>query len=307
MQVNVLGATGGAGRAIARAAVAADLDVVAVNRSGVADAGRPLAADLSDADGARRAVAGADVVVMAAQPPYHRWPQEFPAMLDRVLAATEARGARLVMVDNLYAYGPTPGPISEATPHRATDRKGRVRIEMLETLLEAHRAGRVRVAVGQASDYFGPDAANSSLTALAVAPVAGGADTARWVGSLDVPHAVAFLPDVARAYVTLITDERADGRPWVLPHTGAPTGRAFIDALARSAGRAITPKVLPVWMLRLAAPVHVHSRELLGIAHQWTKPWTVDASAFESTFSTFSATPLDEAVGLALGPEVSAP
>jgi nucleoside-diphosphate-sugar epimerase len=263
--------------------------------------GRPLAADVTSDDGARAAVVGADVVVMAAQPPYHQWPEAFPPMLDRVIGATADASAKLVMVDNLYAYGPGAMPISEASPRSATDAKGRVRSEMLGSLLAAHEVGRLRVAVGQASDYVGPHAARSTITALAVDPVANGGDVARWVGSLDVPHAVAFLPDVARAYVSLVTDDRADGRAWILPHVGAPTGREFIAALATAGGRPIEAKRLPIGMLRVAAPFHRDSRELLGIAHQWTDPWTVDASAFEGTFGPFERTSLDEVAVAVLG------
>lgn len=306
MRVNVIGATGGAGRAIAEALVEADLDVVGVDRSGSSPVGRTIGADITTDDGARAAVVGADTVVMAAQPPYDRWPEEFPPMLDRIVNATAEASAKLVMVDNLYAYGAAVMPISEETPHRATDAKGRVRSEMLRSLLAADGAGRLRVAIGQASDYIGPQPARSTITALAVDPVAAGKGAARWVGSLDEPHAVAFLPDIARAYVTLVTDDRADGRAWVLPHVGAPTGREFIAALATAAGRPIEPKRLPVWMLRLAAPFHQDSRELLGVAHQWTAPWTVDPSAFEATFGRFERTSLDDAVAATLhGPRLA--
>jgi hypothetical protein len=54
-------------------------------------------------------------------------------------------------------YGPnSPQPMTEETPQRATGRKGRARIVMAARLLEAHRSGRVRVAIGHSSDYYGP-------------------------------------------------------------------------------------------------------------------------------------------------------
>ena len=40
------------------------------------------------------------MVYMAAQPAYHRWAEEFTPMLETVIAATAAAGAKLVMVDN---------------------------------------------------------------------------------------------------------------------------------------------------------------------------------------------------------------
>jgi nucleoside-diphosphate-sugar epimerase len=293
----VLGASGGAGHAITLALHDAGHVVRAVNRSGSADVPdgvQRVSADITTEEGARRAMAGADVVYMAAQPPYHRWPQEFPAMLDRVIAAVPD-GAKLVMADNLYSYGPAAGPMSESTPERAADAKGRVRREMAQHLLGVHRDGRIRVAIGRASDYFGPRAENSGITALAIEPVTTG-KALRWVATLDAPHSAAYLPDIARAYVALGTREEADGAVWILPHAPAVTGGQFLALVNQCLPEPLRTGVVSPTMLRLAAPFHRISRETLGILHQWAQPFVVDDSAFRSTFGPFEVTPLDEAV-----------
>lgn len=293
----VLGASGGAGNAIARALHEAGHHVRAVNRSGVADVPDGIdqvAADIATPEGARRATNGADVVYMAAQPPYHRWPQEFPPMLATVIDAVPD-GARLVMVDNLYSHGPGASPMSEATPERATDAKGRVRQEMARTLLDTHRSGRIRVAIGRASDYVGPRADVSAITALAIEPVATGG-TLRWTATLDAPHSVAYLPDIARAYVLLGTRDEADGRVWILPHAPAVTGRQFLDLVNAALPQPQKTGVISATMLRLASPFHRISRETLGILYQWSEPFVVDDTAFQTTFGPFAVTPLDEAV-----------
>lgn len=205
----VLGAGGGAGNAIAIALNEAGMAVRGVNRRG--DAPLPaeverMAADITTAAGAGAAVSGASVVYMAAQPAYHRWSQEFPAMLESVIDACGREGTRLVMVDNLYTYGPGAGPMGEDTPERATDKKGVVRRRMTEMLRAADGAGRVPVAIGRASDYFGPRADNSGITAIAIAKAAAGKKPS-WMLELDVPHSVAFLPDVAMAFVSLGTSD----------------------------------------------------------------------------------------------------
>ena len=295
----VLGSTGGAGNAIARALFDAGLRVRAVNRSGRADLPEGIelmAADITTSNGIARAVEGASVVYMAAQPPYHRWPEEFPPMLEGVIDATAATGAKLVMVDNLYGYGPGAGTITEQTPERAADSKGRIRRQMTDVLLEAHRSGTLRVAIGRASDYFGPRADNSSITALAIEPVADG-KTIRWTGSLDAAHSVAYLPDIARAYVTLGTSDRADGEIWILPHPAPLTGRAFLDLVNGALPQPVKTGLLSKAMLRLAAPFHKISKEMLGILYQWTEPFVVDDSKFRTAFGSFEETPLEEAVG----------
>ena len=50
-------------------------------------------------------------------------------------------------------------------------------------------------------------------------------------------------------------------------------------------------------MLRLAAPFHKISREMLGILYQWTEPFVVDDSKFQATFGPFEVTPIEVAVG----------
>jgi nucleoside-diphosphate-sugar epimerase len=294
----VLGSTGGAGNAIARALHDSGLQVRAVNRSGRADLPggiELMAADITKDEGVARALERAAVVYMAAQPQYHRWPQEFPAMLERVIGDTAAAGAKLVMVDNLYGYGPGAATMSEKTPERATDTKGRVRRRMTEMLLTAHRDGKLRVAIGRASDYYGPRADNSGITALAVEPAAKG-KTIRWTARLDVPHSPAYLPDIARAYVVLGTSERADGEKWILPHQAPVTGRQFLELVNDVLPRPLDTGLISKTMLRMASPFHKISKEALGVVYQWTEPFVVDDSKFLSTFGPFELTPIEEAV-----------
>ncbi len=147
----VLGASGGIGRALVRELARRGHPVRAVHRRGGAtDPPRgvaALAADVATAEGARAACAGAAVVHHCAQPPYHRWAQEFPAMNEAVLAGAVAAGAKLVVADNLHTYAPSRGPLTEDAPQRPTSRKGTVRLALTTRLLDAHRAGAVRVAL----------------------------------------------------------------------------------------------------------------------------------------------------------------
>ncbi len=293
----VLGASGGAGNAIARALLDAGIPTRAVSRSAapLPEGIAVVEADITDPGELTNAIEGSSVVYMAAQPAYHRWPEEFPDMLEGVIAACASIDAKLVMVDNLYAYGPGHERLTPSTPHTASDTKGVLRRQMQERLMSTHAAGTLRVAIGQASDYYGPRSDNSSVTALAVAPV-GGSGSLRWVGSLDMPHSVAYLPDIARAYVVLGTSDAANGAAWVLPHGEPVTGRQFIDLVnanleePRKAGR------VSKLMLRVASPFHAISKETLGVAYQWTDPWIADDSAFQATFGPFTTTPLEVAV-----------
>ena len=95
--------------------------------------------------------------------PDTQWPERFPPLQRGVLAAAERTGALLVSLENLYGYGPASGsPMTEDLPLAATGVKGRTRAAMTAELLAAAAAGRARIAIGRASDFFGPGVTEGS-------------------------------------------------------------------------------------------------------------------------------------------------
>src|SRR5829696_8907080 len=155
----VLGASGGTGSALVRELAARGCRVRAVTRGGTADAAEEVervATDVGSGEGARRACEGAAFVYHCAQPEYTQWPELFPPMTQAILDGAAEAGAKLVFADNLYAYGPPDGPMTEQMPQRAGGRKGRIRVAMAEAVLRAHAEGRLRTTIGRSSDYYGP-------------------------------------------------------------------------------------------------------------------------------------------------------
>jgi nucleoside-diphosphate-sugar epimerase len=201
----VLGAAGGTGSAVVRELAARELRVRAVTRGGAGDMPQgveQVAADVGKTEGARRACEGAAVVYHCAQPDYRKWPELFPPMTQAVLDGAAEAGTKLVFADNLYMYGPPDGPMTEETPQRAERRKGRTRIEMAAALLRAHAEGRLRCTIGRSSDYYGPRGTGTTAGDNVMKPALRG-KRARWLGSLDQPHTLNYLEDMARALVTL--------------------------------------------------------------------------------------------------------
>ena len=293
MTAVVLGAAGGIGAHVVEALLAQGRSVRAVTRTAtpLSDGVEPVLADLRDPAALRAAVAGADVVVHAAQPAYTRWPQEFPALTAAIADAAE--GTRLVFADNLYGYGPVDGPLTEDLPGAATDVKGRVRVAMAEDLLRRHRAGRLEVVLGRASDYFGPRGTNTTAGDTVVPAVIAGR-TVRVVGATGVPHSWSYLPDVGRALAMLV--DAPAGRAYHLPVGPPCSQQELADALARAAGRdRARLSALPGPLHRVLALGHPMLRELLGTRYQFTAPFVVDDSRFRREVGPFAPTPLDEA------------
>jgi hypothetical protein len=99
---------------------------------------------------------GAQVVYHAVGADHGHWAESLPPIMTGLIHAASSTRARLVYADNLYAYGPVDGPLTEALPVAAKGANGRLRAELANTLLDAHRSGKPQATIGRASDFFGP-------------------------------------------------------------------------------------------------------------------------------------------------------
>jgi nucleoside-diphosphate-sugar epimerase len=294
----VLGSNGGTGSAVLEELTRRELPARGVTRSGTGfepQGAELLRADVTDPGALATALAGAAVVYHCAQPAYTRWPQEFPPMNRSVIKASAAVGAKLVFADNLYLYAPGTNPMREDSPATAQGKKGRTRVELAAELLRAHADGTLRVAIGRSSDYFGPRGLDSSLGERVFAWILRGKKLS-WLGSLDQPHTVSYLPDMARGLVTLGTEDGADGQVWHLPAGPAVTGREFLTAVCDAADEPRHFSAVPPAMLRIAGIFNPLIREIKETTYQWTRPWIVDTAKFRSAFGPFVETPLADAV-----------
>lgn len=298
MRITVLGATGGIGRAVTDELVSRGHDVVAVNRSGNGDIPGVVdhrAADLHDRAATTQAVAGSDVVVLAAQPPYPQWVDQWPTMLDHALAATGAAGARLVFTDNLYAYAPADAPLTEDSPEHATDMKGALRRRLGRRLLDAHRSGQIRAAIGRFSDYYGPRGINGTPYILGIDAGLRGRKM-RGLVDLDQPHTYHYLPDAARGFATLVEHPGADGRVWMLPAAAPITQRTLLGLVNDHLDVPVRIGVVSPLMLRLAGLRDPMVRETRSVTAQFDRPWVVDATRFVDAFGAVGVTPHQQAV-----------
>ncbi|MET7303000.1 NAD-dependent epimerase/dehydratase family protein [Embleya sp. NPDC005575] len=294
----VLGAGGAVGGAVVDELVARGRRVRAVNRSGaptVPDGVEVHRGDITTADGAGAACAGGAVVYHCAAPAYTRWASEFPPMTDAIRRGAAAAGAKLVFADNLYMYGPVSAPMTEDMPYAAGFPKGRVRAEMARSLLAAHEAGELRVALGRASDYYGPRGVNSTVGETVFGAAVQGR-VARWVGPLDQPHSFSYLPDFARGLVVLGEDARADGHAWHIPTAEPVTGRQFLDLLFAELGRPDKSAAVGHTLQRVLGLVNPTVRALGETWYQRDRPFVVDAGRFTETFGPLPATAHAEAI-----------
>ena len=298
MSLYVVVGFGPAGAATARLLVEKGHSVRVVTKSGRSpEAGiEHLALDATDSERLIEASQGAVAIYSCAAPPYHRWTSDWPPLASSLFAAAEATGAVLVMLGNLYGYGPVDGPMTEKLPLAATGPKGRLRAALWEQAQRLHEQGRIKAVEVRASDFFGPGVTDGGHLAARVVPRLLSGKPVSTLGDPDAPHSWTYVPDVARTLVEIAGEERAWGRAWHVPTQPALSTREMVDRLAAQARtgpvavRRLSPAVLGV-----AAVFSPLLRALKEIRYQFDRPFVVDSSAYEAEFAA-RATPLDEQI-----------
>ena len=213
-----------------------------------------VAADVLDADSLATACAGSEAVICCIGFPNDSriWRKKWPKAMENQLAACEKAKARFVFADNLYMYGPQTGILKEDMPLTDFGRKPQLRAEITKLWQEAHAQGRVQAVAVRASDFYGPDVATSVLSVHVVKNLlAGKAAIAPY--PVIFPHDITYVPDFARALVTLLdAPAEAYGQASHVPNAPTKTHRALIERAAALIGVEPQMRVIPEFLLQLA-------------------------------------------------------
>ncbi len=240
--------------------------------------------DILDREAVRRAADGVAACVIAVGFPYDSrvWRIAWPRAMRNVLAACAAADARLVFIDSLYQLGPQRGACDEDTLPVASGIKQGIRAEVTELWMSAR--GRVPVAALRCPDFYGPAVSNSHLGALGLARLARGRAAVLMVPP-DIPHDFAYVPDIARAAVTLLdAPEDAYGQAWNMPCAPTLTPRAILALGAAASGRRPAVRAIPFRLLPALGLVSRMAREVADIGFTWDRPYRVDAGKFGRRF-----------------------
>lgn len=299
--LHVIFGSGPIGQAVAQQLLERGAAVHLINRSGRTPAipgVEVIAADANDREATRRLCQGAAVVYQCAQPAYQRWVEEFPALQASILEGAAASGARLVITDNLYMYGEVAGPIHEGLSYAATTRKGRVRGQMAQAALAAYRAGKVQVAIGRGSDFFGP-AALGSVVGERIFPNILQGKAVSATGNPDLPHTYTYTEDFARALILLGERDEAPGSAWHVPNAETLTTRQFLTLAYQLAGHPPRIGSMGKLMMMLGGLFIPEAREMVEMMYEFEQPFIVDSRPFSNTFG-MQATPLSDSLAATL-------
>lgn len=245
-----------------------------------------LTYDVSQKYQAREALQGANTVYQCAGPPYSKWAEQFPHLIEGVIEGARYNNARLVVGDNLYMYGEVSDPLKESFPYKATTKKGIVRAKAAKHLLDAHYRGGVEVSIGRGSDFFGPHVLNSTIGRVFPNIIKGKKATV--IGDPDQPHTYTFIEDFGKALVILGENDEAFGQVWHVPNAKTLTTRQFLAMAFEESGYKPKINAMGKNTLKLGGLFNTNAKEVTELLYQFEKPFIVDDSKFIEAFGDCS-------------------
>jgi nucleoside-diphosphate-sugar epimerase len=212
--------------------------------------------------------------------------------MTNLVAACRDQRARMVFVDNLYMYGPQTDPLREDMPLTDYGVKPSVRSDVTRIWQRASKAGELLVAALRAPDFYGPGVAQSHLGETAFGSIARGKNPTL-VLQPDIPHAFAYVPDIARAVVTLLdAPDDAFNQVWHVPCASVRSPHQILELGAAAFGTKLKIVALPLWLLPLLGVVSPTLREFREMGFVLGRPYQVGARKFSQRFWS-DATPFE--------------
>lgn len=301
----VLGASGGMGYALVKELIKAGVSTVAFARN-KSKLERLFHSDLTEGqlevkvgdafnpDDLARACEGVEYIFYALNIPYYEWEERYPVLLRNVLTAAKRSNSKVIIVDNIYAYGASPGhPVSEDTPKQPHTKKGRIRLKLENMALEAHQQG-TPVLIAHFPDFYGPNAESTLLNYTLRAVHAG--KKGDYIGKQDIPREFIFTLDGARTLIQLAKLDQAYGQNWNIPGVGLVTGDEIQTILKELTGYDKKLRTITKPMIAFLGLFNPMMREMVEMMYLNAEPVILDGSKLQGVLESIPQTSYKEGI-----------
>ena len=295
----ILGSTGTIGKGLAKSLTEYTNKIRLVSRNPIKinESDELFPADLLDRDQVFKAVENSEVVYLTAGLQYkiEVWRTQWPVVMKNVIDACETQKARLVFFDNVYSYGFVNKWMNEETPLKPTSKKGEVRKQLNEMLLNEIEGGKLEAMILRAADFYGPDTPFSVFNIMVLENCKKG-KKAQWLIDDKKKHSFIYTPDAVKAMALLGNTKSAFNQVWVLPtDKNALTGKELIETSAKAFGVKPGHMVLSKWMVKALGFVIPELKESYEMLYQYENDYLVDSSKFDKAFD-FKTTSYEDGI-----------
>jgi nucleoside-diphosphate-sugar epimerase len=286
----ILGANGTIGSVLAKELKAYTDKVRLVSRhpKKVNDTDEVFPADLTDASQVEKAIAGSDVAYLVVGFDYNIkvWQEQWPKLMRTAIDACIKHNCKLVFFDNVYMYDVAAiGHMTETSPLNPPSKKGAVRKQIAEMLLNETKSGKLTALIARAADFYGPDNERSVLIEMVYKNFKKG-KTPNWFADATKKHSFTYTPDAAKATALLGNTPDAYGQVWHLPtDPNTLTGKEWVALFAKEMHGKNKVAVLSGWFLKVLGLFIPLMKEMPEMMYQYDRDYFFDSSKFEKRFN----------------------
>lgn len=282
----VLGASGGMGYALVHELVNRGIETRAFarNQNKLNSLFKDVSVDIVtgnayDADDLKRVCSDVDVIFHTISVPYPEWQMGHPTLMKNVLAAARNGGAKVIVIDNIYAYGRSNGQkVSEDANKNPHTKKGKIRLSIDQMAKDAHLNG-VPTMTLHFPDFYGPNAENTILNETLKSVAIN--KKAIFVGPKHIKREFIFTPDGAKAAVELALNEKAYGQNWNIPADDVITGNEIIEILQQLTGYNKKVSTVTKKMVKMLGIFSADMKEIAEMMYLTEEPVVLSGIKYE--------------------------
>lgn len=293
----VLGASGGMGYSIVKELSSRGISVVAFARTkskleslfGDDKNITIFAGDIFQKSDLKRAAEEVDIIFQSANIPYPEWEAKLAGFMTNILEVAKAEGTKLAVVDNIYAYGRSPGKkVDETIAKNPHTKKGNIRLKVEELI----KASGVPAIIAHFPDFYGPNATNTILHYTLESVVKN--KKAGYVGDQTIAREFIFTPDGAKAIVNLALREEAYGQDWNIPGYDVITGKEIVETIREITGYDKGVSTVSKNMIRFLGLFNGNMREVVEMFYLNEEPVVLEGLKYETQIGQLPKTSYKE-------------
>jgi nucleoside-diphosphate-sugar epimerase len=289
----VLGASGGMGYSIVNELISRGVEVIAFARSEqklkrlYAEQQKITiqTGDIFNLQDIIDASENVDVIFQTANIPYPEWQNKLVPFIENILKAADIQKTKLVMVDNIYAYGrSTDAKVTENTPKQPHTKKGKIRLQVEQLVKQSN----VATIIAHFPDFYGPNAENTVLHYTLKDAVQH--KKAMFVGNQKIAREFIYTPDGAKAVVNLSMHDNAYGQNYNIPAFDVITGEEIVQIIRELSGYDKPVRTVSKNLIRLLGIFNANMREVVEMFYLNEEPVVLDGTKYEDSIGPLPST-----------------
>jgi len=297
----ILGASGQIGEELARELkrnFTSDIRIVSRDAKKVNDTDTVFSADLTIKEKAVEALKDTEIAYFTLGLPMNSdlWEKQFSLIVRNVIDACKINQTKLVFFDNTYMYPQDDRLLTEETVFDPVGRKGKVRKEMAEMILNEIKSGELTAVICRAPEFYGP-AKTQSITNTLIFNNIKQDKKLKVLLRDNTLRSLIWTPDASRATALIGNTPDAYGQTWHLPIDDNKLNyKQFIALASKIYRKELKYSVIPEFVFKIGAIFNKRLKELQELLPRYKYDNLFDDSKFKKRFPDFQVTTYEQGI-----------